>query len=179
MAKIPEGQKMTRRQEVFVSEYLNCLNAAEAARRAGYSKIGARQHAYHVLQIPSVQDAIEVGMKNLHPSVSSEFEKLVNRKNNPSIYVYLIRSDNGLTKIGVTRDIGTRVSTLNTASPVELRLLFYFAPQNAKLAEANLHKRFFRKRVKGEWFNLTDMDVSWVKNNYDIIEEAHKQPCLF
>ena len=104
---------------------------------------------------------------------SDEFENMVRgfikRKNKKSEFVYLISSKNGLTKIGIAKDVQSRLSSLNTASPIELSLLFYFNPKNARKAEEELHKRFSIKRVKGEWFNLSDGDISWIQKNYDTL----------
>lgn len=40
---------LNARQEAFVNEYLKCRNAAEAARRAGYSARSARQQGQRLL----------------------------------------------------------------------------------------------------------------------------------
>jgi phage terminase small subunit len=46
------------RQQRFVEEYLIDLNAAGAARRAGYAKASAKQQGHDLLTKPDVQDAI-------------------------------------------------------------------------------------------------------------------------
>ena len=50
---------LTTKQQRFCEEYLVDLNATAAARRAGYSSRTAEQQGYQLLQIPSVQAAIE------------------------------------------------------------------------------------------------------------------------
>lgn len=50
---------LTRRQQVFIAEYLNCWNASEAARRAGYSKKTARSQGERLLTNVDVAAAIE------------------------------------------------------------------------------------------------------------------------
>lgn len=53
---------LNRRQQVFIEEYLNCWNASEAARRAGYS----------------VKTAGKIGQENLlKPEISVEVERLI------------------------------------------------------------------------------------------------------
>lgn len=49
---------MSPLQKPFVDEFLLDLNAAEAARRAGYSKRTAAQKGYELRQKPEIQDAI-------------------------------------------------------------------------------------------------------------------------
>lgn len=50
---------MTRKQKLFVEEYLIDLNATQAAIRAGYSPNTAEQAASRMLSFVKVQDAIE------------------------------------------------------------------------------------------------------------------------
>lgn len=49
---------LTKRQSCFVDEFVLCGNAAEAARRAGYSEHTAHQIAYENLRKPEVTQAI-------------------------------------------------------------------------------------------------------------------------
>ena len=50
---------MTKKQRVFIEEYLQCWNATEAALRAGYSKRTARSIGSENLTKPDIADAIE------------------------------------------------------------------------------------------------------------------------
>lgn len=45
---------LTKQREIFVSEYLACWNAAEAARRAGYSTRTAKAIGLNLLKVPEV-----------------------------------------------------------------------------------------------------------------------------
>ena len=49
---------LTARQERFVTEYLECWNASEAARRAGYSDKTAGAIGWENLRKPEIEDAI-------------------------------------------------------------------------------------------------------------------------
>ncbi|PHS59306.1 MAG: terminase small subunit [Alteromonas sp.] len=51
-------KKLTKKQELFVSEYLVDLNATQAAIRAGYSKKTACETGNENLRKPNIQDAI-------------------------------------------------------------------------------------------------------------------------
>lgn len=53
---------LTRKQEVFVEAYLDCFNAAEAARRAGYSERTARSIGSENLTKPDIAAAIQAGL---------------------------------------------------------------------------------------------------------------------
>ncbi len=53
------GARYTKKQRVFMIEYLKCLTGAKAARRAGYSRRCAHQQAYENLRKPKIRQAID------------------------------------------------------------------------------------------------------------------------
>ena len=55
-------RKLSKRQALFVQEFLVDLNAKEAAIRADFAKKGAKQEGYRLLQKPHVQAAITAAM---------------------------------------------------------------------------------------------------------------------
>ena len=56
---------LTKKQQAFVEYYLQCWNAAEAARRAGYSVRSARSIGHENLTKPDIQLAIESRVQDL------------------------------------------------------------------------------------------------------------------
>ena len=52
------ARKLTKRQQLFVDEYLIDLNATQAAIRAGYSVNDAKEQGYENLTKPHIQQAI-------------------------------------------------------------------------------------------------------------------------
>lgn len=155
---------MNTKQTVFVAEYLKCWNASEAARRAGYSVIGARLQGTRMLALPEVQEIIKAEIEKRKVSI---LDLPIQSKNKPS-YVYLIQAENGLVKIGIASDVNTRFITLNIASPVKLELLFSIQRDDARQVETTLHNLFKDKRIKGEWFSLDESDLNFIKQNYGI-----------
>ena len=63
-----EGKKLTRKQQAFIDQYLQCFNASEAARRAGYSPKSARQTGSDLLAIPYISEQIQARMAEVHMS---------------------------------------------------------------------------------------------------------------
>lgn len=61
-------ETMNKKQEVFVSEYLKCWNASEAARRAGYSERTAYAIGSELLRKPEVEAAIQARLAEVHMS---------------------------------------------------------------------------------------------------------------
>ena len=76
-------------------------------------------------------------------------------------FVYLLRSAKGYHKIGRAVDVQSRVRGLQREFPVEIKLVHFFACEDAVLEEGNLHDRFAKKRLGDtEWFRLDSDDVA-------------------
>lgn len=73
-------------------------------------------------------------------------------------YVYILRhGKTNVFKIGITRDVGDRINSLQTGNPVELSLeLSQEMPFNvsARDVEKALHKELAILNVRGEWFHI-------------------------
>ncbi len=80
--------------------------------------------------------------------------------------LYLIQSENGLTKIGIASDVNDRLKTLNIGSPVVIVLIYHVYTIFAKEIETELHAMYKDKLVKGEWHKLTDEDIQNIQSKY-------------
>jgi hypothetical protein len=77
--------------------------------------------------------------------------------NNPAPYIYLMKNNlNGLYKIGYSKKPYKRESTLQSQEPDITMILLRKAPFEVENA---LHRKFKDKRVRGEWFELTNTEV--------------------
>lgn len=63
-----ENKKLTRKQQVFIDEYLKCFNASEAARRAGYSEKSARFTGSDLLADGNISQQIQARLNEVHMS---------------------------------------------------------------------------------------------------------------
>ncbi len=80
-------------------------------------------------------------------------------------HVYVLRDEaTGLMKIGRATNIKNRLSAINTGSPTGITLVYSFEASDCQLHESVLHERYAEKRVRNEWFSLSESDVK------DIIE---------
>jgi len=100
------------------------------------------------------------------------------------VNIYLVSSeinDQKVYKIGITkRAIEKRIKEFKTGNASELLLVDHFNSKWATKIESHLHRYFKAKRVKGEWFNLTDEDLEKFKpmceqlhENFNIIERSN------
>lgn len=83
-----------------------------------------------------------------------------------SCYVYLmVDITNGYYKIGMSKDPHYRESTLQSEKPsIELVCAKKFPNrQIASSIEAALHKTYGNKNIRGEWFSLSEQDVTMLK----------------
>lgn len=99
----------------------------------------------------------------------------------PKDCVYLVRM--GATdafKIGMATDGLTRLSSLQTSSPVKLILaawIGFFNKEPLRKAERFAHKRaqFINSRLKGEWFRLSQTQADKVVD--EVVEEFREHVC--
>lgn len=113
---------------------------------------------------------IEMTMDKCLESIGAEsilkllmYQSLVSCKESESVtYTYVIKDKvSNLSKIGKTVDLNKRLSMLSAGNPnLSLEYVFYGDIENL------MHKTFSAKRVKGEWFLLSEEDFSMLVNNY-------------
>lgn len=82
-------------------------------------------------------------------------------------FVYLIKShETGFIKIGFSKDPLARLECLQTSSPSLLYLLATLKCSNPRSIEKSIHNHFASKRINGEWFSLSDSDLSTLFASY-------------
>jgi hypothetical protein len=77
--------------------------------------------------------------------------------------IYFVQGYNGAIKIGWADNVDRRVAELQSASPVELKELGRMHGSNVK--EKELHTRFARYRIRGEWFEPAEELLEYIKHN--------------
>lgn len=96
-------------------------------------------------------------------------------------YVYFVQNgqnDNNYVKIGVAKDLSNRMRSFSTSFDNQPFLIGYIKTKDPYRLEKSLHSLFAKKKVKGEWFNLSLYELSnnkytdfryfmnYFKNNY-------------
>ena len=92
------------------------------------------------------------------------------------MFVYLIKCMNkdGFIKIGVAKDIQSRLDTMQTGCPYRLELLASIrciSRGQAYEMERKLHILFKKHRIRGEWFKKVSMRKAAETVNHDIVNE--------
>jgi hypothetical protein len=95
--------------------------------------------------------------------------------------VYLIRADNGLTKIGCTGNLEKRLKSITTASPCKLTLIGFLRCRDFHEEERKLHCQFAGKRIQGEWFDLNEVDLMALNEQFhlglSVSEAVYRKYC--
>lgn len=86
--------------------------------------------------------------------------------------IYIVNArGTSLYKIGYASNVGERMHSMRTDSPLELDVIAVIPAREPRKMESRLHRKYEKKRVRGEWFNLSNDDVvelSTVKDKYGL-----------
>jgi hypothetical protein len=73
----------------------------------------------------------------------------------------------GTFKIGKTKNIEKRMNVFGVQLPFKNELIFLIKSGNHHQTEVAFHRYFAKKRLEGEWFALSKLDLEWVRSgNY-------------
>jgi predicted GIY-YIG superfamily endonuclease len=87
-------------------------------------------------------------------------------------FVYILKSDFGVYKIGRTKDLERRLRDFRIF-PKEFELVHSIACEDEVKVEKDLHERYKDKKVRNEWFELSDDDIQDLKKiNYVPAEQS-------
>ena len=96
------------------------------------------------------------------------------------MFIYLIKQDPNLYKIGVSKDPENRCKSLQTANGVLLELVKKIPVKHDYRTERALHNYFSSKKTIGEWFCLEEKDVEsfeticeFKEKNFKILSEQN------
>lgn len=99
-------------------------------------------------------------------------------------YVYLVKSENGLYKIGVSNNVERRIKQLQTGSPDKIIMIDKFLSDYPFKVESTLHRINNIDNISGEWYSLDENTVNNFHNECETIEsnfkcmDEHQNPFL-
>lgn len=116
--------------------------------------------------IKAIQDAYKANLKELRKNKFWQLQPEFGSQKNVCYLMYDKRSK--LYKIGITNDVISRWKSIGSSTGTMPRvvlavLLEYGFDEPANELESFLHKYFKSKRQKGEWFELTALDVMCIR----------------
>lgn len=88
-------------------------------------------------------------------------------------YVYFIRDGVGHIKIGIAQNVENRLKALQTSNACDLEIYKIFkvdSRYDAKSLEKELHSKFKKFRVRGEWFKEEPI-IEWLDKPVQYTEQ--------
>lgn len=86
-------------------------------------------------------------------------------------FVYLIKGDENITKIGITLgDPFRRLKELGTGSWLKYKLEYIYPAPWPTMLEKALHRCFSHFRIKNEWFSLSSREIrdfTWARDSWN------------
>lgn len=92
----------------------------------------------------------------VRPELVPYLQRWASRKSPTSPdYIYLLKAKQTSSyKIGITNDIARRVRTIESSSPVPIKVEFCVKHSRAKEVEKALHTKYAKHRIHYEWFTF-------------------------
>jgi hypothetical protein len=87
-------------------------------------------------------------------------------------FVYIIRGGDSYYKIGCTTNPSKRLIPMKAHAPFPLETLLLIPSEDMTHTEATLHAMFAKKHRRGEWYDLTEYDISQIRREYATIDPA-------
>ena len=158
---------------MLTSRILSCMSEEVSAIRGIYSQYADAIQAYFDLCVyqpcyPTTHDALSLVLtfdltNNERNAIETELERFT--------CIYLIRDRaTGLVKIGQSRNPYARLKQLqkqDTLMPTSNDFVIEFYCRYYAYVEKGFHRKYETKRVRGEWFNLTEQDVSDIREEME------------
>ena len=92
----------------------------------------------------------------------NKFSTRITKKIKTNVYI-MIDHNTKYCKIGRSDNPLKREKTLQSEKPT-IELIYKFECEYG--IEKELHNKFNDKKIRGEWFNLDNNDIEYIKNNY-------------
>lgn len=95
------------------------------------------------------------------PETIAKFKRRAPNKGATWIYIIGMDQPTPPVKIGIAQNVKARLGTLQTGSPVPLKVHHSCeVGTRARRLEGILHRRFYDRCVSGEWFNITPAEAN-------------------
>lgn len=110
-----------------------------------------------------LEDEILQDIKDRMNTIEKLFQKELKKKPKRG-YIYILKSKH-LYKIGRAEYPESRIRTYITENPFGIEVIFQKEVDNYIMVESKLLRKFRNKQFRGEWFQLNDKDIKWIKEN--------------
>jgi Meiotically up-regulated gene 113 len=119
-------------------------------------------------QVPNAE-SLTAEQKEKAKRIERNFGHAEKNENVSGAGVYILRSANGLCKIGCTGDLAGRLVAFWQMVPEDLELFAFLPCSYHKITEFRIHQTYKDKREKGEWFLLTVDDLARITQTFGFL----------
>lgn len=91
-------------------------------------------------------------------------------------FIYLIENvigDEVNHKIGFTTDLDRRLKELQTGNPGQMDYINHYETKWDQKLEFGIHRTYKTNNIRGEWFKLSDNDISNFENICNDLENSY------
>jgi hypothetical protein len=116
-------------------------------------------------ELESIQDSVDIAYKKLLEMIDAYkpcIEQQKKLRNYSGGYIYILQAGQYY-KIGRTNDLNQRMTQIQPKLPFETELIHTIETSDPASDESYLHRKFASKRTNGEWFELDEGDIAWLK----------------
>jgi len=101
---------------------------------------------------------------------SSIYKSESNKNREGFLYLIFIEDSAGkkFYKIGIARTFIDRLKNHQVSSPFNIEVACVYYSRNMAAEESFLHKKFIKKNVRGEWYELTQEDIVFISSRAKI-----------
>lgn len=87
-------------------------------------------------------------------------------------FVYILGCPEGYYKIGRSTTLTDRIQQLAIQLPFKVHVVCILFALDCRAKERDLHRTFKSKRVNGEWFKLSDNDLTYIQTVHVVNSDA-------
>jgi hypothetical protein len=152
-------------KEDIITESLSTVSneLSQLKNNTVFDRLNALEN--HVVSLKEEVEILKETLNSRHKGVymqsDIDYDMILNSNSKrASQWIYFI-SDGEFIKIGKASKLSSRLSTLQTGSASDLKILAYIETNNMDKTEKIFHKHLQTLRIRGEWFSI----------NYDMVEE--------
>lgn len=176
---------LSAKQKAFVNEYLQCWNASEAARRAGYSEKTAGSIGHENLKKPEISEEIARRVADQTMTADEVLIRLADHAR-ADIKDFLAVADNGDTQLDITKAQGkthlikkvTQRRTVRTSEKSQVEetvLTLELHDAQAALVQIGKHHKLFADKLEVEHSGSADISADERAQAAKELEEWQRQ----
>jgi hypothetical protein len=172
----PECLESLKTAQIYFDAFYNVAEATLELNEAVPDACDEHVLSYIQCMVNALNQPLIIIPSNIRKALENKIAKTLSRLSPHPGFIYLVQAIAPQTyyKIGLSIDPVKRIETMGVKLPFPITPLHFISTNDTYRAEKQLHDRFASKRLSGEWFALSNMDVQEITNLYTIYVEGKR-----